>query len=273
MAALAHALVTAAGASPSRWALVLHGILGSGSNWRTFARQWTARHPSWGAVLVDLRLHGGSVDFAPPHGVHACAKDLRELEVAIPGQVCAVLGHSFGGKVALAYLGENTRVQTAWIIDSTPSARPDARGSETTTRIVSLLERLPPRFATREDFIATIEREGHDRGIAMWLAMQVKPARQGEGYEWRIDLPGVRALLDDYFALDLWSAIEATRAAVHLVIGGRSSVLSEADRVHARRLASTHEHVHVHVIERAGHWVHVDAPEELFALIDETTPP
>lgn len=273
MPTLAHALVTAPGASPNRWALFLHGILGTGSNWRTFARQWTARHPSWGAVLVDLRLHGGSTGFEPPHTLEACAADLRALEATLPGPARAALGHSFGGKVALAWLRSAEHVRTAWIIDSTPSARPDARGSETTVRIVSLLERLPPRFDTREAFIAAIEREGHDRGIAMWLAMQVKPAREGTGYEWRIDLPGIRAMLDDYFAVDLWDVLSTTHADVHLVIGGRSSVLGEADRAHARRLSEARSNVHVALVEHAGHWVHVDAPEALFALVDASTPP
>src|SRR5688500_12574158 len=59
-ALLNHSLVTAPDAKPSRWLLFLHGLLGSGANWRSFARRLVEAHPSWGAVTVDLRLHGAS---------------------------------------------------------------------------------------------------------------------------------------------------------------------------------------------------------------------
>src|SRR5436305_214981 len=85
---LAHALVTApsvgAGSAPARWMLFLHGILGSGANWRTFAKQIVAERPSWGAVLVDLRLHGESQQgFGPPHTIAAAARDVAELIAAL----------------------------------------------------------------------------------------------------------------------------------------------------------------------------------------------
>ncbi len=51
-------------AEPDRWLGFLHGILGSGANWRTFAKQIVTAKPEWGALLVDLRLHGESRGFA-----------------------------------------------------------------------------------------------------------------------------------------------------------------------------------------------------------------
>ncbi len=271
---LAHALVRAEGAAPSRWMLLLHGILGSGANWRTFAKQVVAARPGWGAVLVDLRLHGASQDFPPPHTLAACAADLRALEAEI-GPVGGVLGHSFGGKVALEYLRERRDLEVAWVIDSTPSARPDARGSDATIRIVRLLETLPARFARREDFLAYVTGQGVDRPTAMWLAMSVKAAKDGAGYEWRADMGGIKALLDDYFATDEWAMVEsrAGRVAVHLVAGGDSSVLDSGDRARAQRAALVAPHrVFFHIVPGAGHWVHVDAPAALLDLVVSGTP-
>jgi esterase len=94
--------VTAPGATPSRWMLVLHGILGSGANWRSFARRLTAADPSLGLVLVDLRMHGQSQGAPSPHTLEATARDLFRLQEALALPVSGVIGHSFGGKVALA---------------------------------------------------------------------------------------------------------------------------------------------------------------------------
>src|SRR5262245_29692936 len=135
MPALAVAQVTAPNVTaPPRWLVFLHGVLGSGANWRTFARQVALARPDWGALLVDLRLHGESQAFAPPHTVQAAAADVRTTLEGSGMHVAAVLGHSFGGKVAMALARDfacstNGALEHLFIVDSTPGARPDGRGS------------------------------------------------------------------------------------------------------------------------------------------------
>jgi len=65
--------VMAPGESPDRWFAVLHGIFGSGRNWASVARRVVRARPEWGAVLVDLREHGESVGFEPPHTLDRAA--------------------------------------------------------------------------------------------------------------------------------------------------------------------------------------------------------
>ena len=48
-ASLAIAPVTAKDTTPTKWLVFLHGILGSGANWRTFARQ----------IVADVTRNGG----------------------------------------------------------------------------------------------------------------------------------------------------------------------------------------------------------------------
>ena len=270
MSTLAHAVVTPDGAAApsSKTMLFLHGILGSGANWRTFARQLVAARPGWRAVLVDLRMHGASQDAEPPHTLAACVADLRQLEQEI-GPVHGVFGHSFGGKVALEYVFARKDLEVAWVIDSAPGARPDRRGSESTVRIVEMLDTLPERFPSREAFVDYVQERGTDRPIAMWLAMNVRPTPRGD-YEMRVDVKALKALLDDYFARDVWSVLEdpARTTKVHLVVGGRSNVLDVPERARAQRLAAGSPDITwLHVVPNAGHWVHVDAPMELLELV------
>ena len=108
-----------------RWLIMLHGILGSGGNWRTIARALTQRRSEWGVVLVDLRHHGKSDAGEPPHDLRACAGDVLALADEL-GTLDAIAGHSFGGKVALA-AREYARpglLQT-WVFDASPSAASD----------------------------------------------------------------------------------------------------------------------------------------------------
>ena len=280
---LAHAIVTSPslpeGTLPSKLMLFLHGILGSGPNWRTFAKEVVAAQRGWGAVLVDLRLHGESQQgFAPPHSIEAAARDVNELIATLEAgnaegrgggmPVRGVLGHSFGGKIALELARQRRGdFEHLFIIDSTPSARPGGRGSESTQHIVELLANLPSEFPDRSSFTTWIEERGVSRPTAMWLAMNVRPIPNTTRFVFRIDVAGVRAMLDDYFRVDLWPVLEQPAAhdamRVHLVVGGRSSIVDEADRGRAKRCP----HTTLDVIAEADHWVHVDAPDALRRLV------
>ncbi len=266
--ALVHDLV-AAGApeKAEKWILFLHGILGSGANWRTFAKQLVAERPAWGAALVDLRLHGGSQEgFAPPDTVVSAAGDLASLD--LPGPVRGVLGHSFGGKVALAYARGRRDLEQLFVVDATPSARllpTTGTGADSTRQIVDMLMTLPTELPDRNAFMAWVEERGVSRPVAMWLAMNVRPIPGTTRYAFRIDVARVRDMLEDYFRTDLWDVLcdPEGRTERHLVVGGRSPAVDEAERERARRCPRTT----VDVVADAGHWVHVDAPKELLALV------
>ena len=59
--------------------MMLHGIYGRGRNWTSMARAIAAARSEWSALLVDLRLHGDSPAFDPPHTVEAAAADVRAV--------------------------------------------------------------------------------------------------------------------------------------------------------------------------------------------------
>ncbi|MBW2462847.1 MAG: alpha/beta hydrolase [Deltaproteobacteria bacterium] len=256
------------GASPERWVLVLHGILGSRSNWRGLARKVVAECPEWGACLVDLRMHGDSRGFAPPHTVAAAAADLEALSGVVPGPIAGVLGHSFGGKVALAYARSHGRdnLESLVSVDSNPGARPGAPGAEGSVGVVSMLGELPRAWLSRDDFVEAVVARGHDESLARWLAMNLEA--MGDGYQLRLDLDAVAGLLDDYFRTDLWSVLETAPPAprIDLIVGGASSVYDAADLRRAEAIAEASATVNLEVIQGAGHWVHVDAPEALLAV-------
>jgi esterase len=288
-----HDFVTAGAAPPERWLLVLHGILGSGANWRTFARRLAAACPAWGFVLVDLRAHGQSTAAPPPHSLLAAAEDLVRLEATLDRPVAGVLGHSFGGKVALAFAdlrptrratadgrrpseeGEiegakppaSSRLDQVWVLDSLPGARACELASVRTAAVIRMLEEMPRLLPTRERFVEIVEEHGHDRTFAAWLAMNLRHAEGG--YQLRLDMTAIRALLESYVATDLWPVVERPDKAreLHFVVGGRSDVVLPAGRDRLTAIAARAPHVHVHTLPNAGHWLHVDDPDGLFSIV------
>jgi esterase len=264
---LHHTLVEPPSHGPERWALWLHGIFGSGQNFRSLARALVADAPEWGACLVDLRGHGQSRAMAAPHTLDAIAGDLVELEADLPGPVEGVVGHSFGGKVALAYAARRERpLSHAVILDATPSARPDGLDTEVAGEVLSMLERIEEPMESREQFLEIVRGHGYSPEIAQWLAMNVR--RAPDGFRLRIDLSAIRSMLADYFERDLWSVLEGARSTERwMVIGGRSPVIGPRDRERLHALAASDPTLHVELLERAGHWVHAEDPAGTLAVL------
>jgi esterase len=270
-ARLHHERIAHGATTPARWLALTHGIYGAGSNWRSIARKLNERRPEWGVVLIDLRQHGRSEPGEPPHTVAACADDLRALVEELgregPGAIDAIAGHSFGGKVVLATRGR-IAVQQTWILDASPSGRGAAGlGESTVIRVLELMERLPRQWTRRDDFVDAVVGDGHDVGLARWLAMNVVPDPAG-GLVLRLDLSALRAMLTDYHATDLWEILEAPGHDVEVVVADRSPTLTAADR---GRLAAAPPHVHVHYLD-AGHWLHIDAPGAVVELLASQLP-
>lgn len=260
---LHHELLTAPGASPERWLFVLHGIYGTGRNWATLIRRLLRERPEWGAVLVDLREHGGSRGFEPPHTLEAAAEDLAALVRSLGVRSDAVLGHSFGGKVSLTY-GKlyPDAVDEIWIIDSTPEARSPGGSAADMLRIV---RGHPGPFGSREAAVQALVGEGVALGVAQWMATNLEMA-EGE-YRWRLDFDALEELLQDFFRTDLWDVVEApVGPRIHFVRAESGSVLSDEAVARIEGAGRTNGRVYLDRLV-GGHWLNVDNPDGVVELL------
>jgi esterase len=266
---LHHDRLTAPDTRPDHWIYVLHGAYGAGRNWASVMRRVVRQRPEWGALLVDLRQHGSSQGFPPPHTVRAAAGDVAALAEGIGLPPAAILGHSFGGKVALLYAADATRassVRQVWVIDSSPDAR-EPGGSAWT--MLNLLRTLPDRFDTREQLIDALETHGFHRGVAQWMATNLEPA--DGAYRWRFDFAALESLLVSFFETDAWPIVEQPPAGleVHMVRAEQSDVLSgnALRRIEAADSGRTFLHT-----VAGGHWVNAENPGAIEDLLVQKLP-
>lgn len=269
----AHKVLGAADAPDEVW--FLHGILGSGNNWRGMAVKLCERQPRLRAVLVDLRNHGDSTGAAPPHTLRACAEDLWELAAHRQGPPRTLVGHSFGGKVGLTF-AEQARalgatgpggLERLWVLDASPA--PWAGQPEQDAEVLAVmtaLRELPLPIVSREDLARQLTDRGFSRSLALWMTTNLK--RQGQGFGWRFDLDACREMIGDYFRADLWEVVEDPPPGlqIDLVRAGRNPRWSQAELDRLEGL-SRDGLIGFHTLADSGHWVHADDPEGVLALL------
>lgn len=248
----------------TRAVVFLHGILGTGGNLRSHAKRFIQARPELVAILMDLRAHGQSLGVDGPDTVANAARDVIETLRSLQLTPESVVGHSFGGKVALSLGAQVPTLQHVMTLDSGPGTRIDARGSEQTVKVLSMLRELRGPWAKRDDFVRDVGTYGFGAGLASWLGMNL--LKRDEGFVFALELNRIQSLLDDYFCVDLWPVVEKAATThegprYHLVIGAKSQVYDDEERAKALSLeASSGGYVTVDVLD-TGHWIHVDDPQ------------
>lgn len=261
---LAHDVVGAADAA--RVVVFLHGILGSRNNWKSFAQKLVAARPSWRAVLCDLRNHGESHGAPAPHTIDACADDVIET-VGVRADV--VVGHSFGGKVALT-LARRAWAAETWVLDCPPGPRSFGGVDHSEiARVLAAIASVPLPIPSRAALVDTLRGKGLSEPLAKWMTtnlVAISPAPDA-GFRWKFDLAAIPEMLTSFGAMDAWDVVEGGATRVVMVRAGGSDRWSADDVARVTRAAARGTVVE-HVMANAGHWLHTDDPATLLALLE-----
>ncbi|CAI5709622.1 unnamed protein product [Hyaloperonospora brassicae] len=262
-------------------AIVMHGILGNKLNWRTFALTLTKKNPDWRFICLDLRGHGDSPSFTKPHNLEACVEDIFKLTASLKVEPTAVLGHSFGGKVALTYLQQcmeqdRSPPSQVWALDSLPgTGATDYASRDVTSSIETILpvvKKIALPIRSKAQLVKDLLGHGIALGEAQWLTTNLRLTNKSpELYEWRMDVDVIEELFRSFLATDLWPIVDSPPAArgkdveLHFVHASKNRMWTTdiMDRLDAQQESQ----VYHHLLEKSGHWVHIDNPTGLMEII------
>ncbi|KAL7586927.1 uncharacterized protein LOC111902008 [Lactuca sativa] len=276
---------------PDYSAFVLHGLMGSARNWRSFSRNLasslsTSSPPSdWKMVLLDLRNHGRSAGLSglnPPHDIPSAANDVANL-VKSQGWSWpdVVLGHSMGGKVALQYAmscargdyGTSAKLpKQLWVLDSVPGIVNPEETSGEVEKVLETLQGISKTIPSRKWLVDYLINLGFSKSLSEWLGTNLK--KSGEHETWAFDLDGIIQMFDSYREMDYWPLLEHPPKGMEIVIVRAENsdrwdphVTQRLESLDKKRGDESEGKVSVVVLPNSGHWVHVDNPKGLLEIV------
>ena len=235
--------------------VILHGLFGSSDNWRGLAKQLAKRVQ---VITVDLRNHGKS-PHSPAQNYQLMADDLAELLDDLSLRKVDIIGHSVGGKVAMAFAQRyRNRVNKLMVVDIAPRQYE----SDHNKIFEALLAVDLSQYSKRSEVDKALSQALPDRAVRLFLLMNLELT--GDNLTWRINLTALFENSPQF--LEPVCSDEKITVPSCFIRGGRSLYVQEADKV---LIGTTFPNSEIVTIDQADHWVHVDAPQEFLAKVTE----
>ena len=255
--------------------LIVHG--GPGMDHHEFADYLDPLGDQFRLVFIDMRSQGLSdPTSAKTWTVPRMASDLTALAEALELDRYAVLGHSFGGFVALVHAAEQPTGVVATVVSGGVASKDIMADVETALAAIepaALREQLSASWA-RESEVTTRE------GFADILAEQMPfhfanphDARIGDYLERSSAMvysPDVlrHFAMAGYGELDAAGALTRVRHPV-LVLAGRYDRVATAVAAAEAVAAADQDGIELLVLERSGHMTFVEEPEHYLDVVRE----
>ena len=234
--------------------VILHGLLGSLDNWQSMSKRLAALRRVYS---LDLRNHGHS-----PHSAvmnyAVMAQDVRECCEEQGLHAPAVLGHSMGGKVAMALAARYPDLlENLLVVDIAPKAYPPAHRP-----LLLAMRGIDLRgYKSFGEIDAALAPAIADTAVRQFVMKNLARDSAGE-FRWRI---GLAEIIDNYGALTEAVVVEKPFPKPTCFIRGEhSSFIEDNDFAAIREVFPRAE---LKTIPRAGHWIHAEAADEFCAAV------
>lgn len=244
----------------------LHGILGSGANWRGIVPSFADR---FHLLTFDQRGHGRSFQPKTGYSPKDYAQDLKLILDSLKWEKVHLVGHSMGGRNALEFANlYPDRLHSLVIEDIGVEA-----GEEPVRRIERLLELVPRPFKNRgeaREFFNTkyprlIAANPSAKTLSQYFYTNIIETPDG-GADWRFSLDGVLESLKEGRKEDRWDLIEGLQVPTLYLRGEKSQDLS---RENFEKILKKNPKIKGLEIKDSGHWIHFDQPESFVRALND----
>lgn len=244
--------------SGENYLVILHGFLGTLDNWHTLAQAWAEQ--GLHVFSLDARNHGKSPHTAS-HSIALMVEDVKDFLTQQKINSTAILGHSMGGKVAmqfaLTYPDLTTRIIVADI-----APRPYRSGAH--DEVFKAITNVDlNRAQTRKEIEQSMAVYLGDMGTRQFIMKSLGRVDDAH-YRWKFN---AQVLQRDYIQIlhEINSPTPYLKPVIFLK-GDQSLYIQEKDHFLINKLFPKADII---TIERAGHWLHADSPQQVFQKVKD----
>jgi esterase len=233
--------------------VLLHGLFGAARNFGAIQR---ALAPRFRVIALDMRNHGGS-PHDPDMRYPALAEDVRDTLRSLDTGKAAVVGHSMGGKAAMAMaLQWPEDVGRLLVSDIAPVAY--QHGNKAIAEAMAAIELTSS--LTRQEADAALTGVVPRPDVRAFLLQNL---RLGHPPHWRIGLAEIALALPD---LEGWIDLPGSYPGPSVFVTGANSdyVLPE----HRPIIRAQFPAGRFVAVKNAGHWVHADNPSGFLSVVE-----
>jgi pimeloyl-ACP methyl ester carboxylesterase len=229
--------------------VIIHGLMGSSSNWRGFAKTLADGHT---VITADLRNHGRSFH-ADTMTVDEMGDDIIALLDELEIGAATLLGHSLGGKAAMsAALRYPGRVDSLIVADIAPVKYDSPHLTIVINGMTGLDVAKVRDRAHADDMLSEDIPDSRLRGFLL-TNLVFKDGRYG----WRVNLDTIINSMDDLIDFAVNPGVTYDGPALFMA-GERSRYIQPE---HHERIEALFPSWQLATIKGAGHWLHADQPE------------
>jgi len=241
--------------------VLLHGITGHARVWDTLAARLEDRYR---VLALDQRGHGDSD--APEdadYRISTMAEDLEGFAKTLGFSRFDLLGHSMGGRVAIAYAAEHVaRLRRLVIVDIGPDINPAGL-----KRVREMMANAPERIESEDwayDYVRRVHPLYDPAALRHRIHHGLKPLPDG-GFAWKYS-KGLRDMMREgrRDPIDLWPALGRIPRPTLLVRGAESDILSHEV---AKKMIKALPAGRLVEVPDAAHTVPGDQPEEFAQVV------
>jgi len=236
---------------------MLHGLFGDLDNFRSVSLH-LERYMN--VVRMDLPGHGRSPSLESL-SIESMAEAVSNELAAMGIRDFHLLGHSLGGKVAMAMAadGRNQRLKKLCVVDIAPKQYAPHHQPIFDALLAIDLSQLN----NRRDAEALLKEAVPDAGVRAFLLKSLYQ-HESKRFRWRFDL---RQLAKDYPLINRPPVMENIVQVETLFIkGGASDYLVSSDEAGIRK---RFQRPSLRIIEGAGHWPHAEKPAQFGRAVTE----
>lgn len=252
--------------------VILHGLYGSSDNWQPIAKLLSNQYR---IIIVDLRNHGAS-----PHSnsnrYSDMVSDLAWLFHELKIEKAQLLGHSMGGKVAIAFAADYPEmISSLMVADIAPKNYLKTPASaiqyDFHKRILETLSQLElKKYESRKEIEQALEPSIPEMMVRRFILKNLH--RVQNNFEWKINVPVLKKELDHILSgvdvEDYSDRIPIIQYPVLFIKGELSGYIQPDDVPNIKRM---YPEVKIEILKNTTHLLHAERPKEFTEIVKHFT--